>query len=143
MRTDGEKIVALLTEILDRLPEPEDVTEERVIRDDHGGIITRTVDTAPDVDPDEERSYHDGYHDGVSVAESVARLTPCSCSAQRDRAEKAEAEVERLTRERDEARHHHEALRADVDEFQYKHREYPGTWELVVALGRDIERRQA
>lgn len=34
----------------------------------------------------------------------------------------------------------HAALREDVDEFHYKHREHPSTWELVDALARDTMR---
>lgn len=93
-----EELVALLTEIRDRLPEPVDVTEEpphehvwkrRQNVTSKGYVMTaievcecgaaryaEPVGPAPaDVDPDEARSYHDGYHDGVSVAESVARMT--------------------------------------------------------------------
>ena len=46
--------------------------------------------------------------DADRIAEAVARVTPCACSAQRDRAERAEAALAA-----EKARH--DALRAAVD----------------------------
>lgn len=84
------------------------------------------VESAPaDVDPDEDRA----AHKSALAAENLRR------------AEKLEADLARVTKERDGWKDRHAALRADVDGFQYRHRGYPSTWELVDALARDTERR--
>ena len=93
------------------------------------------------VDPDDTEAYLTGKRAPDQTEQLAARVLDL------------EADVERLTRERDEALarcerlsvlaergERYEALRADVDEFRYKHCAYDGTRELDDALARDDER---
>lgn len=132
-QTRHDELTALLNEICDllseRLPKPPPTKsdpEARVIRDDHGGIITRT-----DVDPDEDEALARELAKTWVGEDRYAGRTSALSEAFYDMARAARGHIEwEVSRERDSA-----LARAEKAEARYEL-----TGQALVAMKADVER---